>query len=192
MKVLESRHIYLSSYEDKYFNDFFSWENNLDELNKWSLHKKVYSRIKFKSKVEDLSDENVYNNLFFIINKKNEELIGYVGYECMDYENGNFAGFTYIKPDYRGMAINAEAWLIFLNYMFQYHPVKKVISSICDCNKSSLNNVQSAGFKIEGIRKKHVFLQGEYHDLYLIAMFREDFYIIFNKYKNYIYPTQSS
>ncbi len=60
MKVLESRHIYLSSYEDKYFNDFFSWENNLDELNKWSLHKKVY----FSDKIQEQSKKFNYNKNF--------------------------------------------------------------------------------------------------------------------------------
>ena len=187
MKVLESKHIYLSTYEDKYLNDFYEWENNLDELNKWNCaRRKIYSCAKFQNKIENLNDNNGYDNYFFIIDKKGEQLVGYVGYDFVDLENGNFFAFTYIRPEYRKSPINAEAWFVFLNYMFQYFPVKKVVSSILGYNKNSLDSVTSAGFKIEGIRKKHVFVQGEYHDEYLIAMFNDEFYKLFNRFKKYI------
>ena len=187
MKVLESKHIYLSTYEDKYLSDLYEWENNLNELNKWnSDHKKIYSCAKFKNKIENLNDNNEYDNYFFIIDKKGEQLVGYVGYAFIDLENGNFFAGTYIKPGYRKSPINTEAWLIFLDYMFQYFPVKKVVSSVLDFNKNSLDNITSAGFKIEGIRKRHAFVQGEYHDEYLIAMFKDEFYNLFDKFKKYI------
>ena len=157
MKVLESKHIYLSTYENRYLEALFSWENNLEELNEWSTRKRVLPRARFKSEVENLTDNNDYDNYFFIINKNNEELIGYVGYTFLDLENGNFIIFMYVKADCRGMPINTEALLIFLNYMFQYYPVIKVESSIFDYNKNSLNNVLSMGFQVEGIRRKHIF-----------------------------------
>ena len=93
MKVLESKHIYLSTYENRYLEALFSWENNLEELNEWSTRKRVLPRARFKSEVENLTDNNDYDNYFFIINKNNEELIGYVGYTFLDLENGNFIIF---------------------------------------------------------------------------------------------------
>lgn len=187
MKVLESKHIYLSTYEDKYLNDFYEWENNLDELNKWHWGNRIVcSYAKFKNKIENLENNNECANSFFIVDKKKEKLIGSVGYSFMNLENGNFFAGTYIRPEYRKSSIHIEGWLIFLNYMFQYFPVKKVVASVLDFNKDSLDNAISAGFKIEGIRKKHVFVQGEYHDEYLIAMFKDEFYNLFNKFKKYI------
>ena len=181
MKVLEGKHVYLSPYEERYLMDIYLWENNFDELDGWQVRRKISSYNGFKNKIES-SIDGVNSIYLFVVEKKSENLIGYIGSNHIDIENGNFFVSTYIKPVYRKTGVNIEAGILFFNYMFKYFPVKKAISGVFSYNKDSLDNAISAGFKVEGIRKKHVFVKGEYHDEYLIAMFKEDFYNIFDKY----------
>jgi RimJ/RimL family protein N-acetyltransferase len=53
-------------------------------------------------------------------------------------------------------------------------------------NKRSLRYNLKCGYKVEGVRKKQIFRNGKYHDEILIAVFKEDWLPIWERYQNSI------
>lgn len=106
-------------------------------------------------------------------------------------DNGLFAGFCYsydyqpdgivktavcVPPEYRNSGIGAIGELLFLNELFRMYPIRKIYNHIYAYNENSLKSNLDGGFEIEGQLKEYRFLDGDYHDLFILAITREKFY----------------
>ena len=84
-----------------------------------------------------------------------------------------------IKKEYRNTGIGAEAAIRFMDELFRNYPLRKIFSTVFDYNKQSLMNNIQAGFKEEGCFKEYRYYDGEFHDMHILSISRDDFY---NKY----------
>jgi RimJ/RimL family protein N-acetyltransferase len=111
------------------------------------------------------------------------EFIGIMGLEKIDLIHrtamtGSFIG----SSANRGQGYGHDAKMILLNHAFNRLNLRKVSAGALDFNQRSLKFNQSCGYKIEGRLIKHYFVNGEYHDEILLAVFAEDFNPLWQKY----------
>ena len=116
-------------------------------------------------------------------------------------DKGIFAGFCYsydyqpdgvaktavcVSPEYRSSGIGAVGELLFLDELFRMYPIRKIYNHVYAYNENSLRSNLDGGFEIEGQLKEYRFLDGAYHDLFILAITREKFYCLHNDTLNTI------
>lgn len=87
-----------------------------------------------------------------------------------------------LQKQYRDTGMGAKVSIDFLDYLFTNYPLRKVFLTIYDYNKKSLESNLQAGYKQEGVMKEYRYYNGNYYDLHILAMDREEFYTRYSKF----------
>lgn len=145
--------------------------------------------LQIKSK-EDFTDWFRYQ----LINRYHE-------FKVISDKDGNFAGFCYsydyttdgtvktavcVDKDHRNSGIGAAAEIVFIDELFTKYPIRKVYNHVYAYNKQSLKSNLDGGFAIEGQLKEYRYLNGEYHDMFILAITRKEFYARHEKILNHL------
>ena len=56
--------------------------------------------------------------------------------------------------------------------------LRKINLRVAKYNNKAKLLYDSIGFKEEGILKEHVFFDGDYHDVFILSLFKENFNIV--------------
>lgn len=78
----------------------------------------------------------------------------------------------WIGVEYWGKGIATEALQWMTDYCFKNFDINKIFASCFANNLASTKVLEKCGFKLEGIRKKHIFKNGEFIDEKLYALFK--------------------
>ena len=62
------------------------------------------------------------------------------------------------------------------NYLDNILNLRKISLNVILFNKDAKNLYQNFGFKVEGVLKKHTYFENDFHDVIVMALFREDFF----------------
>jgi [ribosomal protein S5]-alanine N-acetyltransferase len=153
------------------------WRNNLEliKLVQGVRFPKTMEMDKewFNNALNDKSNRNIY---FGIDEIKTSELIGIVHLSNIDYISNNAVwGFMIGEKIHRGKGIGVEFSNLTLNYSFKQLNLNKIISYIVEDNSASLNLFNKLGFSKEGTLRKHFFIDGDYKDVVIMSLLREDY-----------------
>ena len=156
---------------------------HLELLRKWRTAPEVYEYLfdfsfisKEQQKIWYQNTLNDQHRKLMIIQDKEEYSLGLVQLVKIDYINhsaewGFFVGET--QQRYGGHA--AEAEFLVLKYAFDILNLNKIYCLTFDFNKKVLSMHKRFGFKEEGIFKKHIYHQGEYKDVVMMSIFKDDY-----------------
>ncbi|MBC8442015.1 MAG: GNAT family N-acetyltransferase [Deltaproteobacteria bacterium] len=181
---LTGRDFVLSPLKEEHVKYLWSWENDITESNLWAPTRGLYSELEFHSLIMDRI-ENFYHEIFIIL-KPDGTPVGTVYSYKKSMLNG-FAYFAvYIVPWFRKKLIGTNACIMFIHYLFSFFPFRRILSKVLEYNHNSFSCIKNAGFQIEGKLKDHVYYNGGYHTMILLAIFREDFYSTFGSMINQI------
>ena len=162
--------------------------DDLKYLNEWrnDLENKIMSQ-GFRLPVTMLQDEEwlkqkmSYSNgseLFLIVEEINKSLpIGLIQLTNIDYISGTAQwGFIIGDKAKRGKGYSVEAPHMFFGYVFNVLNLRKLYGYTLGYNKKTFNMLQKIGiFHEEGRLKNQYYLNGEYHDVLITSIFREDY-----------------
>ena len=81
----------------------------------------------------------------------------------------------------KGYAVEAE--MLFLNFFFSERGLNRINCSILESNKASIKMHQKCGYKIEGTKRQAIYKGGQFIDLHILGLLREDFEPIYKAYK---------
>lgn len=96
------------------------------------------------------------------------EMVGAVGMSGLsDVDRRADWGF-YLHPDCQGRGLGVALGYKFLDHAFQH--VEKLNAEVIAFNAASLAMHRKLGFKDEGIRRRHVRRDGDYHDAILLGI----------------------
>jgi RimJ/RimL family protein N-acetyltransferase len=107
----------------------------------------------------------------FFIEKKDGTKIGVVGV----FPVGDLweIGFTLI-PNERGKGYGSEAVTITIDYLFLSRDLVRLQATADLRNVASQRLLETVGFKKEGVVRKSMFIYGEWRDLLLYSILREE------------------
>jgi [ribosomal protein S5]-alanine N-acetyltransferase len=109
---------------------------------------------------------------WFFIQKKDGSKIGYVTHFAM---SGKLTTIGYaLVPDERSKGYGSEAVKIIVDYLFLSKDTGRIQAHINPQNVASEKVLKKAGFRKEGIVRKCVFSRGEWRDLALYSILREE------------------
>lgn len=114
-----------------------------------------------------------YYHEFKIVNY-NDEKIGF----CYSYEyiDGTIKTVMYIKDEYQNSGVGVLAEIAFIDYLFNLYPIRKIYNHVYSYNEQSLNSHLKAGFNTEGKLLGYRYYAGDYHDVYILSITKDDFY----------------
>lgn len=179
---LEWRNIKLVHYEKKYFEFVYNLYQDYNSMYLFCNQIEIKSQNEFWD-IISFRMKNIYNEFMIILNKENNYPIGFI--YSFDYNDKNQTIYTAIciKAEYRKNIVGATAGMIFYNKLFKTTPLRKIYCTVYEYNKDSLNLLKTAGFKEEGLLKKHRFFNGNYYNMYIMSLNREDLYKILGRIK---------
>jgi len=119
--------------------------------------------------------KDVGGEIIFAIETLEGVNVGGIALNDRDDKNGLFGFAVEIGRDHRRKGYAQEALRILLNYGFWERRYQKCNSACAQTNDASTALHKKVGFVEEGRRRRQVFFNGEYHDLVLFGMTREEF-----------------
>jgi RimJ/RimL family protein N-acetyltransferase len=164
--LLEGKLVNLRIVEKEDLKLAAEWANDPDysgEYNPLAQH----SRAELEKQYDKLtSDER-----WFFIEKKDGSRIGSVG--CGPEGKAMEIGYNLI-PSERGKGFGTEAVAIIVDYLFLSKEIVRIQAHIDPRNIASQKVLEKTGFKKEGTIRKSMFIRGEWRDLVLYSILREE------------------
>lgn len=111
-------------------------------------------------------------------------LIGSMGLHRISWINRTATSGALIgDAKYQGQGYGTEAKMLLLEYAFNTLNLHKVCSTVLAFNVRSQRYNEKCGYVVEGVQRAQMFRNGTYHDLILMAVFREDWLPLWEKYQ---------
>lgn len=128
----------------------------------------------FKNALNDKSNRNVY---FGVDEIETNDFIGIIQLNNIDFISGTAIwGFIIGDKNKQGKGYSFEATRLFFDYSFNILNLRKIISFNISINKATMRMQEKLGCKQEGILKRNIYFDGEYHDVIILSLFREDYF----------------
>lgn len=169
---------------------------DIPNLSKWindpEVRQFVYSYLPtpllFEEKwVEELGKRNA-NDIVLLIELHNEGVpIGTMGLHRIDWRSRvATTGALIGETRFQSKGYGTEAKMLLLQYAFYELGLRKICSEVFAFNGRSKRYLEKSGYTVEGVRKKQIFANGDYHDVILLALFKEDFPEVWEKWKHLV------
>lgn len=130
--------------------------------------------------IERMQKPNQDDFVFAVEIKEEKIFLGTMGLHGIDLQNGVArTGALFGNKEYLGKGYGTDAKTVLLRWAFNTFPLRKVCSTVFGPNARSRRYLEKSGYKTEGVREKQQFIDGEYVDEHLVAIFREDFQELF-------------
>ena len=173
---LTGKKLYLRGIEEEDLEGrYFDW------LNDYEVTKYMESG-SFPNTVEKMQEyfKNVgrsnNNVLLAIVDKKTDKHIGNVRLGPINWiHRTSFLGIMIGEKDFWGKGYGTEALKLIMDYAFNRLNLHKISAGMNASNKPSIRAYEKAGFKVEGQRKDELYVNGEYHDVIIMGLTKEDF-----------------
>jgi RimJ/RimL family protein N-acetyltransferase len=164
--LLEGKTVNLRIAEKEDLPLLLEWFNNLNFTGRYDPVDAQQSKTDIEKSYDKLgSDEK-----WFFIEKKDGTKVGFIGTHLY---GGLEIGYALI-PTERGKGYCTEAVKIMVDYLFMSKELVRIQAATNSENKASQSVLEKAGFQKEGIVRKGLFLWGEWVDIYLYGILREE------------------
>jgi RimJ/RimL family protein N-acetyltransferase len=171
---IKGKNIDLCPRNSKLAKQYICWKNNF-RVRKYA--RTVVPRTleeekkRFESGTKGLSDHISLD----IWHKEDKKPIGNLGLGHIDWINGWANAFLFIgEPEYWNKNIATEATELLVEYAFNELNLNKLHGGAAVENIGSWTVAKKIGFKVEGIRKNTMYVDGKYVDVKTHCLLKED------------------
>ncbi len=154
------------------------WRNDLEtiQLAQYPRFPKTIEMDKewFDMLLADRSNKNIY---FGIDEIESKMFIGISQLNNIDYVSGTAIwGLVIGSKEKRGMGLGIESLKLLIDYAFGVLNLRKLFGYPLEKNVSTMGLHKKLNvIKEEGRLKQHYYFDGEYHDVLILSLFKEDY-----------------
>jgi len=142
------------------------WSNSLEVGGEY-----VWFPQRSKTDFEKQYDKSPPEAKTFFIEKKDGTKVGGITH----FPVGKLLEIGYLLiPSERGKGYCTEAAMIIVDYLFLSRDIVRIQAHIDPRNIASQKVVEKAGFEKEGVIRKSMFIRGEWRDMILYSILREE------------------
>lgn len=106
-----------------------------------------------------------------------ERLIGNCAISKVDWRNRNGEfGIALGEPTDWGKGYGTDAARLILGFAFDEMSLNRVSLNVYSFNPRGIRSYEKVGFKHEGVARQHIYREGEYHDMILMGILRDEWY----------------
>ena len=145
-------------------------------LNSPEFYGQYFSPIqRTKTEIEKTLESSPIEFKQFVIEKKDRTKIGFIAYFCMPHPWGKMLEMGYgLVPSERRKGYCTEAAKIMVDYLFLSKEIACIQATTDIGNVASQKVLEKAGFQKEGIMRKRFFYNGEWRNIVLLSILREE------------------
>ncbi|MDR3610684.1 MAG: GNAT family protein [Ignavibacteriaceae bacterium] len=119
-----------------------------------------------------------------VCEKGSDAIIGYASITEIDYRNGRcYWGGIKLLPEKAGKGYGFQAALLLLKYVFEELRMERCAAEGLEEHTVGLKLMEKAGFKKEGLMRKHIYKNGEYKNNWLLSILKEEYEVLKKKYE---------
>jgi RimJ/RimL family protein N-acetyltransferase len=168
--LLEGKNVNLRVMEKEDLPLFAEWLNNPEFFGRY------FSPLQRSgAEMEKMLENNPLEMKAFIIEKKDGTKIGLVSHFNMLAPYGKMQEIGYaLVPSERGKGYCTEATQLMLDYLFLSKDIDRIQATTHVGNVASQKVLEKAGFKREGTLRKAIQSRGEWTDLVIFSILREE------------------
>lgn len=143
--------------------------NKLDYETKFMLYEPG-ERVKNLDRLQGTVDNAVYGNDLCFLAVDGNEIIGYIVAQIGNVRRTKHSAYIVvgIREKYRNRGIGTEFFKKLNEWAEEKNIVRLELTVMCN-NKIALNLYKKNGFEIEGIKRKSMYIDGEYVDEYYMS-----------------------
>jgi RimJ/RimL family protein N-acetyltransferase len=168
--------VYLRAIELGDYVQFNKWRND-PEISKY-LGANVFlvSTEREKKSVENKIFDDSKNVYFAICENESKKLIGYSSINNIDLRNlkAEWGGTLIGERDFQGQGLGKEASALMLRFLFDHYPVNKCYAFCLEEHPITIKLFVSLGFQKDGILRKDIYKYGEFKNVLLFSILREE------------------
>ena len=128
-----------------------------------------------RAEMEKMFESSPFEAKAFVIEKKDGAKIGWIIHFNMLAPYGNMQGIGYaLVPSERGKSYCTEAAKIMVDYLFLTKGMMRIQATTDARNAASQKVLEKVGFNKEGTLRKSVQSRGEWRNLFLFSILREE------------------
>ena len=170
--MLEGRNVNLRVMEKDDLPLFTEWFNNSSP----EFLGRYFSPFqRSRTELEKMFDSSPFEEKVFIIEKKDGTKIGYIVQFNMlaPYTKMQEIGY-FLVPNERGKGYCTEATQLLVDYLFLSKNVTRIQATTHTRNAASQKVLEKAGFKKEGTLRKSNLVRGEWTDMFIFSILKEE------------------
>lgn len=176
--MFRGRYVILKEMEEKYAEVLQRWyldkefRRSYDAYSSVSMND-ILEDIRESGNLEDPSTDKVY---YLVASKKEELPIGVGCIRNIDRQNGNAELVLGIGEKEKRLAgYGVDLMIALLDIVFYQLNFEKAYLKISEKNDLGLKSAISFGFVQEGVLRKHRFASGQYEDLHILGLIKEEY-----------------
>ncbi len=175
MKKIIGKKINLRNLRDSDAQSIFENVNDKDIIKYTLSIPYPYKLIDAENFIQRVNQKNIKDFHFGIEDKISKNIIGMISLH-MNPKTIKVAEVGYwLGKKYWGKGYMKEALDIVLDYGFNKLKLEKIYAGVFKINKKSQKRLEHAGFKQEGLLRKHYFRLGVWHDDVAYGLLKEEY-----------------
>ncbi len=172
-KKLVGNSVYLSPINSDDFAKYTEWMNDLSVSDYTS---RTFTVITLEQEKEFLLKNGNDVVRFAIVDLSNDELIGIISLENIDYINRSATFGIFIGNDNsRNKGNGKDAINLMLDFGFNYLNLHNIKLDVLDINERAIRCYKSCGFKEYGIRRECRYINGKYYNIINMDILKTEF-----------------
>jgi ribosomal-protein-alanine N-acetyltransferase len=172
--MLKGELVVLRPFRREDLEDYHRWCSDYEALGPFQPWRE--ERLSFVKLEKEFQDDGFISEkrLRFIVETRAGKKIGFVGAEAWAPAVSADVGCIIGEPSERGKGCGSEATSLLVNYLFATRPIVRLEAWTWTENAASNRALAKSGFRREGISRKCVFFAGEYRDMAIYSILREE------------------
>lgn len=168
---------YLRAMEPEDYLISYKWRNDYDLIKGYSLPRYVGKETERKWALNVISDhENGKSVRLAICSTVGDKLIGYANLLNIDYHNRSCEVSIIIgDKDFHGKGAAFNARLQLFKYAFLELGLERIWGRVLSNNFQAIKQDERFGYIKEGVLRRAAYQNGQYYDVYLYSMLRDEF-----------------
>lgn len=175
--MLKGKKIYLRALEMEDMDFMFSLVNN-QEFAYWEGKNEFPISSKQQREWFEKNFKTGYR--FIICENGSDERMGYISFKITDDISRKGLLALKLVEVARGKKIGTDSLKTITSFLFNKANLNRLYTHIIAYNKASLALFEKCGWKVEGIERQGIYMNGKYHDNVLLAVLKENYSSIEN------------
>jgi len=168
--------IYLRAFEISDYELIHKWRNNANITKHLGGNVFMVSSEREKRSIENKIMDDSKNVYFAICEISTDKLIGYTQINNIDLRNlkAEWGGTLIGDESFIGKGYGEEASRLTLRYLFDQYPIRKCYGYCLEEHPHTPKLMIKLGFKLDGVLRCDIFKDGEFKNVLLYSILREE------------------
>lgn len=179
--------VYLRAFESDDLSLLNKWHND-NEINQLTCGNSYFvSSFYDKQWIEEKMLNNNENVYCAICEKQTSKMIGYLSLNHIDYRNSKavWGGIIIGDKQSRSKGYASNATFLILKYAFEELGLNKITGYWQESHNTSIVLGQMMGFKKEGVLRGDVFKDGNYKNVVIMSILKEEYTLLKKNYEEH-------